>query len=554
MIIVHWTQEEEQKLIECYQNKLSKIETLMLFPRRSYQALKRKAQELNIKKTRLQVKNENFFDTPNTINCSVAGFIASDGCILPAKNKNGHRIIIRLCRKDKQILEDIKRATSSNASINDSERTCVLDTKRNINKTEKTYFISGLDFSSALNWSQKLAEHWNIVPQKSLILLPPNLNNIDDKLAYICGLISGDGTIGFLRHKNFRYFYISLLGTERLLNWIKITFEEFLQEKIKPTIRKERLDGNIWAFQINGMQAVRIFEKINTLNCVKLNRKWKSEEILECVNQSKIKNYISFLDYYLSSHSIPYTKQYDYFMTEKIVLRLIKLDDYDTKRLERRDFIKQFPDKQVIQIFENEILEYPKIVENRLNHYFGLVKRSIYARKCEVREVNSELKKKFLNKYHIQGDDYSSIYLGLFYKKRLVNIMTFANYKDGVYCLSRIAGNNHFNIVGGASKLLKAFERQHNPKSVFSFADKRWSKGNLYFKLNFINTKEVEPSYHYFKLKEKKLYHKFLFRRKFLSKKLENFNPGLSESENMKNNNWLKIWDAGLIKFVKQYN
>jgi hypothetical protein len=207
----------------------------------------------------------------------------------------------------------------------------------------------------------------------------------------------------------------------------------------------------------------------------------------------------------------------------------------------------------VIQVFESEILRKTQIVMARLKHYLGLIKRRIFARKCEIKHIDFNTKNRFLNKYHIQGQDYGSgIFLGLFYKKRLVCIMTFAK-RDGKYDLSRFCGINNFNVIGGAGKLLSFFEKTYKPESIFSFADKRWSVGNLYFKLGFALTKQTEPSYFYFKPKEGELNHKFGFRHRALSKKLSNYDPNLTEWENMKNHGWNKIYDCGLLKFEKNY-
>lgn len=49
---------------------------------------------------------------------------------------------------------------------------------------------------------------------------------------------------------------------------------------------------------------------------------------------------------------------------------------------------------------------------------------------------------------------------------------------------------------------------------------------------------------------QKTRYHKFNYRRKNLPKLLKTFNPALTERENCDNNNILRIWDCGKIRFV----
>lgn len=192
----------------------------------------------------------------------------------------------------------------------------------------------------------------------------------------------------------------------------------------------------------------------------------------------------------------------------------------------------------------------------RIKSYLGILPYNIYARKCEIREVPRTLVNKFLNKYHIQGQDYGAfVGLGIFFKNRLVAVASFIKKnKTNVYELSRFSGNSNFNVVGGASKVLSFFEKQYKPPSIISFADRRWSAGNVYFKLGFKEVSVNPPSYFYFKQNSKELHHKFGFRHKDLGKKLDYYDPNFTEWENMKNNGWDRIWDCGIIKFEKFYS
>lgn len=218
---------------------------------------------------------------------------------------------------------------------------------------------------------------------------------------------------------------------------------------------------------------------------------------------------------------------------------------------------------RLINITDYELKNKYDIVISKLKSILNLSKRKIHGRKCEVREIDTSTKSKFLNKYHLQGNDKASVKLGLFYKNRLVSVMTFCKRRiamgkktteEGEYELSRYCGNFNFYIIGGASKLLKYFERNYNPSKIVTYADKRWSCGDLYFKLGFTHTHDSSPNYWYFKphYLSDKLYHRFNFRKNTLSKKLDIFDPNKSEWENMKNNKWNRIWDCGNMVFEKQ--
>jgi hypothetical protein len=126
--------------------------------------------------------------------------------------------------------------------------------------------------------------------------------------------------------------------------------------------------------------------------------------------------------------------------------------------------------------------------------------------------------------------------------------------QEGHFELLRFCGIHSFNIVGGASKLLKYFERNYAPKLLISYADKRWSNGNVYYKLGFKHIRDSAPNYWYFKEREyDTLYHRFQFRKQELPKKLSSFDPAISEWKNMQNNNWNRIWDCGNMVFEKKY-
>jgi hypothetical protein len=180
----------------------------------------------------------------------------------------------------------------------------------------------------------------------------------------------------------------------------------------------------------------------------------------------------------------------------------------------------------------------------------GLSSISIGARKCEVREVDNCLAKKFLEKYHIQGYSVASVRLGLFYKNRLVALMTFSKARFNKKCkweLVRYCSIGDFSIVGGAGKLLKHFRNNYSG-SIVSYADKRWSDGNLYRSLGFVEEKDSSPAYWY--VKDGIRYSRVQFQKHKLSEILEFYDENLSESENMKNNGFHKVYDCGNKVFI----
>lgn len=207
----------------------------------------------------------------------------------------------------------------------------------------------------------------------------------------------------------------------------------------------------------------------------------------------------------------------------------------------------------LIHIFEDEWLTQNKIVKARLKARLGLTKYSIYARKCQIKEIDNTVKNRFLEKYHIQSQDLSSIKLGLFYKNRLVAVMTFGKRrfddKEG-FELIRYCTIANFNIIGGAGKLLAYFRKLYSNQTIISYADKRWSTGNLYTQLGFTLLHESAPNYYYIHPDNVlKRYNRINFQKHKLHAILESFDPLLSEAENMKNNGYFRIYDCGNYVF-----
>lgn len=212
---------------------------------------------------------------------------------------------------------------------------------------------------------------------------------------------------------------------------------------------------------------------------------------------------------------------------------------------------------KLIQIFADEIENKPKQVENRLKSIFGLNRIKINARDCRIKEIPHDLSFKFLRKYHLQGPDLASIRLGLFKGKRLLSVMTFAksrkalgqNLKDGEYELSRYCSMGNVSVMGGAQKLLSHFIKTYSPKKIISFCDRRWSNGGLYEKLNFKLIKKTDVNYWYVDKTCQQRFHRFAFAKQFLAKKLKDFDPNLTEKENMERNKYSRVYDCGSLKY-----
>ena len=129
----------------------------------------------------------------------------------------------------------------------------------------------------------------------------------------------------------------------------------------------------------------------------------------------------------------------------------------------------------------------------------------------------------------------------------LACVIGFNKIGDGVYNCSRFCNRKFYTVTGGAGRLLSKFIREVSPKSIISFADRRYSNGGLYFKLGFRLLYITNPNYFY--VKNGRLFSRMRFQKHKLVKLLDSFDEKLSEADNMFNNGYRRIWDAGNLKF-----
>ena len=145
--------------------------------------------------------------------------------------------------------------------------------------------------------------------------------------------------------------------------------------------------------------------------------------------------------------------------------------------------------------------------------------------------------------------------LGAYYNDELVSVMTFARGNiskgsknvDGVWELSRFCTSK--SIIGIAGKLLEFFKRNYCWVEIYSYADRRWSEGNVYSKIGFTQVSLTEPNYWYFKAGTLIREHRFNYRKEILIK--EGYDINKTEFQIMAERGYLKIYDCGSIIFEK---
>ena len=203
---------------------------------------------------------------------------------------------------------------------------------------------------------------------------------------------------------------------------------------------------------------------------------------------------------------------------------------------------------EVNGIFLYHIFEYEwineKLQEKIKNHIRNILSKNtqqIYARKCEIKLVDSDMKKSFLESNHLQGNCPSNINIGLFYNDELVSIMCFTSHSSSKYTyeLCRFCSLYGTNVVGGASKLFKYFINNYlnNNETVVSFSNITKTTGKMYSILNFKLDHISDPNYIWINLSSRDIKTRYQTKMK-------------NEVETMHNNNYVRICDCGTKVWV----
>lgn len=223
---------------------------------------------------------------------------------------------------------------------------------------------------------------------------------------------------------------------------------------------------------------------------------------------------------------------------------------------------------KVLHMYDIEWLHPNKqpIWKSMILNALGLSNR-IYARKCDIIEIDSsnkaqkgllKISNQFVESNHLQGAGRALVRFALFYQKELVSVMTFSKSrfdKNTDWELIRFCNAKGYSVVGGASRLLKAFKAKY-PGSIKSYANRRWSEGNLYRQLGFHEKEVAEPNYFYWReditddYQLPKLHSRQSFQKHKLETKLEVYKENSTEKELVIDLNGYKaIFDSGNFVF-----
>ena len=185
-------------------------------------------------------------------------------------------------------------------------------------------------------------------------------------------------------------------------------------------------------------------------------------------------------------------------------------------------------------------------------HKIHKTQRRIYARKCQIAHLSHACVTEFLTNNHLQGSSSTAERYGLYYQGELVLAMTFAKTrfrKTDDYEIVRAASLTNCLVVGGFEKLIKYFASTRSG-ILLSYANRRWSQGNVYAATGFTQTSVSGPCYYYWK-SGTELAHRSKYMKHRLKDALPVFDASKTEVQNMYANNYRRFWDSGNLVYER---
>ena len=185
---------------------------------------------------------------------------------------------------------------------------------------------------------------------------------------------------------------------------------------------------------------------------------------------------------------------------------------------------------RVLFFRQDEIIFKPDIVRSIISNACQINNARIFARKCEVVELDKEKATDFFLSNHLMGSGKGRCF-SLGYNGDIVCALQVYSRGSGQYEISRFCSVMGLSVVGGFSKLLKYIEQELNISSVITFIDERYGKGDYLKNLGF----EFKGSSISFKWTNSKItLHRMAY-------------PGSSGYDH----GMAKIWDCGQAKYIK---
>ena len=281
-----WTAQEDQ-ILEQYYGKIMVKDILArgLIKDRTEHGIRQRACKLGIKSGIKKKLYHNirldFFKHHTPESAYWAGFLCADGSLVKDPNKtNTYRLCLSISVKDEEHLKLFQKTMGHDGPIGKLFHEGGTIDGRTIKATEMRF----VNICQAGKFVDDLA-NLGIIPDKTKRIPPPKLDSELLKLAFLKGLIDGDGCISISCGR----MHIGIASScKAILDWAKEVVDRNLS-----TAYMDRSHANVivgqtaWHFNINGYRCARFIDLVSRIPTPELARKWKNPRVLEFIASAK---------------------------------------------------------------------------------------------------------------------------------------------------------------------------------------------------------------------------------------------------------------------------
>lgn len=286
MAYIKWTKEEDELIKKLtLQNNISFKDFIEFLPNRTKKAIITRCYFLGYKnkyKPRKYSFNENYFKIKTLENCYFAGVIMADGCICMTGRKNKYPTFTwQVAEKDKGLLDLFSQKINSTYELK----------SQFVQKNNKFFKNYKLCISNCLSWKDDLERNFGIIPHKTYRVVPQNFDNLEQELAFLIGLLDGDGSISTWGQKQIGINIQICSSSLPIIEWVKkITDKLNLPSFSNRNNNIYKPDNeNCYYYTIRGVTAAFLFERLKSIDVPKLDRKWNNPVVLDIIEKLKLR-------------------------------------------------------------------------------------------------------------------------------------------------------------------------------------------------------------------------------------------------------------------------
>lgn len=184
-------------------------------------------------------------------------------------------------------------------------------------------------------------------------------------------------------------------------------------------------------------------------------------------------------------------------------------------------------------------------------------KDTLYARNCDVVQLDDDTASEFLGCNHLQGSCRGQkVCVGLEHNGRIVAVMTFGSpryNKNYEWEILRLCFDTKYKVVGGSERMFRHFVQKEQPKSIVSYCDASKFSGNVYVRLGMSLKSVSGPRKHWYSLDDKNkprhLTDNFLRQRGYDQIFNEHKGKGTNNELLVTKKGYLPVYDCGQMTF-----